>query len=101
MNTLPEVFTSVVLAALLILTAWGSAFAMLVFSATALLAVIALPCLRGRLPPRDGLLVGLLGAAVGPRLSFVWAGMAALAVTVVLGVRIRAALKARPIPLPQ
>lgn len=40
---------------------------------------------------------GLLGAALGPRQAFVWAGLAALLVSVVLALRVGAALALRPL----
>jgi hypothetical protein len=59
-----QVFTGVVVAALLILTAWGNATALLVFSAIGLAVWLVAPSLRGQIPLRRGLLGGVISFVV-------------------------------------
>lgn len=61
----------VVVAALLILTAWGNATAMLVFSAIALAAWIVVPAFRGQTSFRRGLLAGAVSVAVAVAIASV------------------------------
>ena len=64
MSNSAQVYSAVVVAALLILTAWGNAIAMLIFSAIAAAAWIVVPDIRGQIPIRRGLLTGAVGVAV-------------------------------------
>lgn len=59
-----HIFTAVVFAALLILTALGNAIALLVFSVVALISWLAVPKLRGQVPFRRSLVAGLVSFAV-------------------------------------
>jgi hypothetical protein len=58
-----EMFTAVVIGALLVLTAWGNAIAMLAFSAFALAVWFVVPGLRGDTSVRRWLLVGAVTVA--------------------------------------
>jgi hypothetical protein len=57
-------FVVVVVAVLLILTAWGSAIGLLVFSAVALAVWLLVPRLRGQIELRRGIVVGAVSVAV-------------------------------------
>lgn len=65
MKNAADIFSGVVIAALVILTAWGNAIAMLVFSAVALVAWFVVPRWRGHASFTRGLLAGTISFAVG------------------------------------
>ena len=64
MRSTSHFYSAFVVAGLLILTAWGNAIAMLIFSAIAAAAWIVVPSIRGQTPIRRGLLAGTVGVAV-------------------------------------
>ena len=59
-----DLFAAVVVAALLVLTAWGNAIALLAFSAIALVVLLAARNLRGKLGSSRGRLVFAIGVAM-------------------------------------
>lgn len=71
MRSSAHVFSAVVVPALLLLTAWGNATAMLVFSIIASAAWILVPGIRGQSPFRRGVLSGVVSVAVAVAMSCV------------------------------
>lgn len=59
-----QIYSSVVIAALLILTAWGNAMAMLLFSAIAAAVWMVVPGIRGQASFGRSLLAGAIGVAI-------------------------------------
>ena len=66
-----DTFSGVVVAVLLILTAWGNAIAMLIVSAIAAATWIVVPRIRGQTPIRRGVLAGGIGAAIAFAIGWV------------------------------